>query len=260
MFDDFLERVFVNQGTVFFVALLILLALSEAGFRFGISIHRKHPKAEEGLSSSVHGAILGLLGLLLGFSFAMAVSRHDTRRSLAVEEANAIGTTWLRAPFLGEPQGTEVRALLRRYTELRLEASNSTDKDMPRLLMESNSIQNKLWDIASKAAIEKPDPLTVSFITTLNETIDLQASRLAAHRNHVPGTVWLLLLVVAGCGAWATGKISSVAGQRSIFNQIVFPLLISIVITLISDVDHPRTGFIKVSQQPIHELLDSMRQ
>lgn len=260
MFDVFLARLFINQWIVFILVLLILLVLGEAGFRLGIAVHRKSPRAAEGLSSSVQGAVLGLLGLLLGFSFAMAVSRYDARRSLAVEEANAIGTTWLRAPFLGEAQGSEIRTLLRRYTELRLEVSRASDDDIPKVLEESTTIQNRLWEIASKAAIEKPDPLSVSFITTLNEMIDLQASRLAAYRNHVPGSVWMLLLVVAGCGAWATGNISSVTGHRSIFNQITFPVLISVVITLISDVDRPHKGFIKVSQKPFHELLDSLRQ
>ena len=100
--------------------------------------------------------------------------------------------------------------------------------------------------------------MTATFITTLNETIDLQASRLAASRNHVPDAVWLLLMIVAGCGAWASGYGSGTVGHRSVFSQGVFPLLIAVVITLIADIDRPLRGMIGVSQKPLEELLESM--
>jgi hypothetical protein len=185
--DDFLTRLFVNQWMVFLLVALSLLVLGEAGFRFGAAARRRNPAAAEGHSGSVQGAVLGLLGLLLGFSFAMAVGRNETRRALTVDEANSIGTTWLRADFLDEPERTEVRSLLRRYTQLHLD-SHDVDggQDVAKLLAESTGIQNRLWAIARQAAAGKPDAVTVSFITTLNETIDLQASRLAARRNHVP--------------------------------------------------------------------------
>ncbi len=95
-------------------------------------------------------------------------------------------------------------------------------------------------------------------ITTLNETIDLDASRVAASRNHVPGVVWLLLMVVAGCGSWASAYGSGAVGPRSAFSQFVFPILIGIVITLIADIDRPQKGLIGISQVPLEELLESM--
>jgi hypothetical protein len=261
MLEDLLARVFFNQWSVFTVVSLLLLVLGEAGYRFGTAARKRNPGAAEGHSGSVQGAVLGLLGLLLGFTFAMAVGRHDNRRALAVEEANSIGTTWLRAPFLGEEPGVEARELLRRYTETHLaaHAAGHDEAALGKLLAEANGIQNTLWAMARTAAAEKPDAVTVSFITTLNEMIDLQSSRLAAHRNHVPGAVWLLLLVVAGCGAWASGYVCGGAGHRSTFNQVVFPVLIGVVVTLISDMDRPRKGFISVSQKPLQELLDSMK-
>ena len=89
--------------------------------------------------------------------------------------------------------------------------------------------------------------------------IDLDATRKAALRNHVPGAVWLLLLLVSGCGAWASGYGSGAGGLRSAFNQWVFPLLIGVVITLIADVDRPHQGLIGVDQQPMQDLFDSMQ-
>jgi hypothetical protein len=259
MIDEFLGRVFFNQWMVLGFVAALMLFLAEVGHRFGAAARRRNAEAAGG-HSNIQGAVLGLLGLLLGFSFAMAVGRHDTRRALAVEEANSIGTTWLRAEFLGEKHGAEARDLLRRYTEHHLKAYRTADKPATfrSHMDESTAIQNQLWMIASKAAAEKPDAVTASFITTLNETIDLQTSRLAASRNHVPGAVWLLLFIVAGCGAWASGYGSGTGGDRSIFSQVVFPLLIAVVITLIADIDRPLRGMIGVSQKPLEELLESM--
>jgi hypothetical protein len=261
MIEGLVSRLFFSQWAVFVLVSALLLLLAEAGYRLGLFARARNPDAASGHSGSVQGAVLGLLGLLLGFSFAMAVGRHDVRRSLAVEEANSIGTTWLRADFLGEKRGEEARKLLRRYAECHLQGHQSANdkKRFESLLAESNGIQARLWSIAREAAAEKPDAITASFITTLNETIDLQTSRLAASRNHVPGAVWLLVLIVAACGAWASGYGSGTGGQRSIFSQIVFPALIAVVITLISDIDNPLRGMIGVSQKPMEDLLESMK-
>ncbi|MGC4014135.1 MAG: hypothetical protein QM755_06385 [Luteolibacter sp.] len=261
MLDDFLARIFTSQWTIFLVASALLLILAEAGYRFGTMTRQRNPEAAEGHSGSVQGAVLGLLGLLLGFTFAMSVSRYDTRRALLVNEANSIGTTWLRAGFLGEPRTKEVRSLLKRYTEIRLEADEKSrnEQALRALVVESTNIQNALWAVAEHMAGEKPDAITASFITTLNETIDLQSSRLAARRNHVPGAVWLLLFTVAGCGAWASGYGSGTGGHRSAFSQLVFPLLIGVVVTLIADIDRPDKGLVGVSQQPMKDLLEGMK-
>ena len=261
MLEELLSNIFVNQWAVFGIVTLLLLALAEAGCRFGMASRRHNPEAAAGHSGSVQGAVLGLLGLLLGFSFAMAVGRYDLRRSLVVDEANAIGTTWLRADFLSAPHQKEVKELLKRYTRIKLEDGKAvtTLDATTRSRAEIARIQNALWSHADAAALEKPSPVTVSFITTLNETIDLDATCKAALSNHVPGAVWLLLLVVSGCGAWASGYGSGTGGLRSAFNQWVFPLLIGVVITLIADVDRPHRGLIGVSQQPMQDLLESMQ-
>ena len=260
MLENFLSNVFVNQWAVFVIVTVVLLALAEAGCRFGLASRHRNPEAAAGHSGSVLGAVLGLLGLLLGFSFAMAVGRFDVRRNLVVEEANSIGTTWLRAGFLPAPHQQEVKDLLKRYTRLKLEAGKATtERDATDgSKAEIAEIHKSLWAHADAAVTEKPTPVTVSFVTTLNETIDLDSSRRAAMRNHVPGGVWVLLLLVAGCGAWASGYSSGTDGLRSAFNRGVFPVLIAIVITLISDIDRPQKGLMGTNQEPLQELLDGM--
>ena len=261
MIEQTLAKIFVNQWAVVGLISAILLVLAEAGYRFGAFSRRKNPEGAQGHSGSVQGAVLGLLGLLLGFTFAMAVGRFDARRSLVVQEANSIGTTWLRTDFLPGPYKGQVRDLLIRYTQLKIAAFDATsDSDeLSGADSEIAGIHTRLWQNAGDAATERNTPVLATFITSLNETIDLDALRKAALRNHVPGAVWLLLLLVAGCGAWSSGYGSGTGGTRSVFNQLIFPALIAVVITLISDIDRAHKGIIGMSRTPLEELLESMK-
>ena len=259
MINELLARIFFNQWMVFFVTNSLFFLIAELGYRFGLAYHRRNPGVVSGDSGGIQGAVLGLLGLLLGFTFAMAVGRYDTRYALIVNEANSIGTTWLRTEFLQGQQRTEARDLLVRYAELKSLAT-STPNQTSEIREEIGGIQRKLWSIATKVATDSPTPITASFISTLNETIDFDASNLSAMRNRVPGAVWLLLLVVASSGAWVSGYGCGLAGLRSTFGQIIFPILIGIVITLISDIDRPQKGVIGLSKEPITNLLKSMRE
>ena len=115
-----------------------------------------------------------------------------------------------------------------------------------------------MWAEAVAAAAERPSPITASFIASLNETIDLEAKRIAAKRNHVPGAVWLLLLSVAGCGVWLVSYQAGTSGRHSILERFVFPILIAIVIAIITDIDTPRAGFISLDERPLLELNETM--
>jgi hypothetical protein len=243
------------------IVTLLLIALAEVGYRLGIAYRRRDVHAASGHSGSIQGAVLGLLGLLLGFSFAMSVGRFEARRDLLLQEANAIGTTWLRADFLPAPYDQQARDLLVRYTKLRINgfAAKEGTENYRQTRAEVVDIHRKLWRCADAAVEEKSTPAVVSFVTSLNETIDLDASRLAALRNRVPGAVWLLLLAVASCSAWASGYSSGVNDTRSIFSELAFPLLIGVVITLIADIDRPYKGLVGISQAPLEELLETIQ-
>jgi len=261
MIDQILSRIFVNPWVVLFIVSGMLLLLAEAGYRLGCAFRRRNPDAAQGRGGSVQAAVLGLLGLLLAFSFAMAVGRFDSRRALVVEEANSIGTTWLRTSFLPAPFKNEIRERLIQYTQIKLAAfDQETDRaDAPGTREEIARIHDEIWKSATYAAAERNTPVTATFITALNETIDLDATRRAALRNKVPGAVWLLLLTVAGCGAWASGHGSGTGGQRSIFNQVLFPVLIAVVITLVADIDRAHKGLIGINREPFENLLESMK-
>lgn len=205
--------------------------------------------------------MLTLLGLLLGFTFAMAVSRHDTRRELVVQEANAISTTALRARLLPEPHATNAGRLLREYVALRIQTHRETQfsQRFAALRKSSTDLHEGLWNEAVAAAAKQPTPITASFIASLNETIDLEATRIAATRNHVPGAVWLLLLCVAGCGMWLTGWEAGMARGHPFLARFLLPLLIAVAIALIADIDSPRGGLITLDERPLLELHDSLK-
>jgi hypothetical protein len=120
-------------------------------------------------------------------------------------------------------------------------------------------MQTELWKHATEAAKEAPNDITASFIESLNETIDTDAERIAAMRAGIPGGVWLLLIVVAAFGCVTTSYGAGAEGARTKLGSVFLPLLITVVIVLIFDISHPRVGLIRISQQPLVDLQQSIQ-
>ena len=259
MLDQIFSRIFSSQWIVFVTLVILLVGLSELAWRIGLARSRRKSKESKD-TGTVRSAVLALLGLLLGFSFAIAGARHEARRELLVEEANSIGTTARRAQLLPEPHAANVIQLIREYVPLRIEAHRETQfsERFATLRKRSAELQDRMWAEVVAAAAERPSPITASLIASLNETIDLEATRIAAKRNHVPGAVWLLLLCVAGCGLWLVSYQTGTSGRRSLLERFVFPLLVAIVITLITDIDTPRGGLISMDERPLLELNETV--
>jgi hypothetical protein len=248
------------DGRLIVVALIVLFLLAaEVGFRAGRR-HARRVADKEPQVGTIQGALLGLLALLLGFSFAMAQSRYDARRALVVDEANAIGTAYLRAQLLPKPEGPEIADALRRYVDVRLTRLRERVDEPPlrEVIKESERLHDYLWARAVRAAQQDPRPVTNLFITSLNEVIDLHAKRLAAFRNHVPDSVFLLLYFVAAVSMAVTGYAAGLGGHRSFWPTATTAVLIAIVIAVVMDLDRPRQGLITVSQQGMMDLRDSL--
>lgn len=260
---DFLDRLFFDEWIVFALPGAVLLLCAEVGFRLGRRAYDTHPEnhgARQGAVSGVQTAILGLLGLLLGFTFALATARYDVRRELIVKDANAIGTAYLRTSLLPEAHVAPVRELLRQYLSLRIVYFPLAD-DPAKLaegLQKSAGLQHQLWDHAVAAGKESPSAMTSLFIDALNATFDVEGERLAAAAARIPPVVWVLVLVVGALGCLTSSYLSGAAGARSPFSSFVLPLLIAIVITLIFDLMHPREGLIGLSQKPLADLQSSL--
>src|SRR5213080_883788 len=255
MLDQIFGQVFASQWLVFVALVILLVGLCELAWRIGLAGSRKKSEADKD-SGTVRSAVLALLGLLLGFSFAIAAARNEARRELLVEEANSIGMTARRAELLPQPHASNVVQLLREYVPLRIEAHREAQfsERFATLRKRTAELQDRWWTEAVAAAGERPSPITATFIASLNETIDLEAKRVAAKRNHVPGAVWLLLLCVAGCGLWLVSYQAGTSRCQSILERFVFPLLVAIVITLITDIDTPRGSLISLDERPLLEL------
>jgi hypothetical protein len=179
-----------------------------------------------------------------------------------LNEANAIGTTALRARLLPEPHRTEVLKLLREYVTIRLDVTRraASRTELLAAVDQSNRLQEALWQ-QTKAIAAKDSGLvpTGLFIQTLNEMIDNQAKRLAALRNRVPNTVMVALFAVATIAGAFAGYASGLDERRTRMPVYLMGLLIAGVILLIMDLDRPGTGFIDVSQQPMIDTAASIR-
>jgi hypothetical protein len=239
---------------VFVLFAVVSLALYEVGFRVGRWWQARTPGEQEGPTGVLVGSILALLAFLLAVTMGMASDRFDTRRGLVLDEANAIGTTYLRAGYLPEPASSRIRNLLREYVPLRI--STSDRATLAANIKRSQEVLSEIWGVTEEVArtTEKGD-ITALFIESVNETIDLNTSRVTAGIfARVPETIlWLLIggsvltLAVVGYSAGTTG-------QRSVLSAIVLVVALGAVITLVIDLDRPRDGFIVVSQQPLINL------
>ena len=182
MLDQIFGRFFSSQWIVFASLVILLVGLSELAWRMGLACSLKKSGAEKD-SSTVRSAVLALLGLLLGFSFAIAAARHEARRELLIEEANSIGTTARRAQLLPEPHAANVMQLLREYVPLRIEAhrEGQFSDQFATTRKRSAELQDRMWAEAVAAAAERPSSITASFVASLNQTMDLEATRIAAY-------------------------------------------------------------------------------
>jgi hypothetical protein len=248
----------IDYPSLVFLVLFTLFAISlEIGFRLG-SLRNANEDADlHEQAVGVRDGVVVLLSLLLGFTLAMALPRFDQRRELIVDEANAIGTTTLRAQTLPEPARTISLELLREYVGARIDFSeNAGSVEKLSIAMErTHQIQASLWQMAAEAAAKNPTPVTSIYITSLNEMIDLDSKRTAAVENRVPKPIWIMLFLM---GILACLSFGFSLRRRFILSMLVAPLMISIVMALIADLDTPNRGFIRVSQESMRRLQSDM--
>ncbi len=250
-----------NGLVVALVVLGLFLLAAEAGFRLGRRRHEPADERTKGHLGSLQGALLGLLALMLGFTFAMAMGRFDARKSLVLDEANAIGTTALRARLLPEAQRGEILPLLRSYVDARL-AFYDVGIDPVRLeetYSTAARLQEQLWQVAVRLAQEDPRSVPAGlFVSSLNETIDLSEKRRQALDNHVPEPVLVVVIGLAAVALGFVGHACGLDGPRRFASTALVSLLIALVILVILDLDRPRRGVIRVSQASMIRLKHSL--
>lgn len=239
------------------VALSLLFGMIlavELGFRFGK--HRKpRSAASAGMETgAIQGAMLGLLGLLLGFSFSGAAGRYMERQDLITREANAIGTAYLRAGLLDEPQRTALRSELATYVQERLEALKVIQYGMTDELIASvNAAHARIWSAAEEGVLAKP-AVTVAVLGPVNDVIDMHALRVAAGFRHLPGLVLALLVSCSLLALAVVGFALGFAGRRNPTMTTVLALLVAAALWTTIDLDHSRIGFVRVSDAALEQL------
>ncbi len=247
-----------NEVIINWLFFALMLTAIEAGFRLGRKFEARTPENVKSQISTVEAAILGILALLLGFTISMAVSRFEIRKQLVLEEADAIGTSSLRAQLLPAPAGPEIESLLRQYVNIRVQYGTAGN-DLARLddlNRQTWRLQAQFWTRAAAYAQQDPNPVKAGLLLqSLNLAIDLAEARWMAFQNHVPETVIYVNAAVGLLSAMLVGYSFGVNGRRNIFSMFMLSVSIALVLAVIIDLDRPRSGYIRVSQQPMIDLL-----
>jgi hypothetical protein len=247
-----------NEVVINWVFLALTLTATEVGFRLGRRFEARTPENIKSQIFTVEAGILGILALLLGFTMSMAVSRFEIRKQLVLGEADAIGTSSLRAQLLPAPAGPEISSLLRQYVNVRVQYG-AAGNDLARLEdlnKQTARLQTEFWTRAAAYAQQDPNPVRVGLLLqSLNQAIDLGEARWMAFQNHVPESVIYVNAAVGLLSAMLVGYSFGVNGRRNIFSVCMLAVSITLVLAVIIDLDRPRSGYIRVSQQPMIDLL-----
>ena len=197
----------------------------------------------------MEGAVYGLLGLLIAFTFSGAAERFAARRALVVQEANAIGTAYLRIDLLPEDAQPALRGLFRRYVDSRL-AAYAHLPDIEAAMAElgrSNALQAEIWKAAQEAAARSPiPPRSHLLLPALNEMIDITTTRLAATRTRPPIIILGMLIALTLLSALVAGYGMAEARRRHWLHPVVYALAMSVTLFVILDLEYPRLGVIRV--------------
>ncbi|HEU4391543.1 MAG TPA: hypothetical protein VFV34_27380 [Blastocatellia bacterium] len=244
--------------TVLVGTVVVLLLCVEIGYRLA-RYRREHAEGENEASvGAMVGSTLGLLAFMLAFTFSLAASRFEGRRQVLLDEANAIGTTYLRATMLAEPARSNCRNLLREYVDVRIEGAQPGKVEQA--IAMSVDLQNRLWSEAVAATEKDRSAVTGLFVQSLNEVIDLHAKRvMLGLRSRVPAVIWMVLYLLAVLAMTAIGYHQGLSRAKRSLAAVALTLAFSAVLVLVVDLDRPGEGLLKVSHQSMIDLQKSMR-
>jgi hypothetical protein len=256
------ERMFFFSLSSWLLALLILAVIGAAtlaGHVVGRSL-REHSGTLREPFGVLQGALLGVVGLILAFGLTLAVGRYQDRRAATVAEANAIGTTYLRAQLIEEPARSRSLEVLRRYTSLAVSVANEVPNSagMRRTTAAEGLLQRRLWRLAGQAMAGAPVASAPRlYVESLNSTIDQQSVRLSSLNNRVPGAVLTLEVVGAAVALGLLAVHISILG-RGLAPMLAAATLMTLLLLITFDLDRPTRGLIKVPSTPLENVRASM--
>jgi hypothetical protein len=240
---------------VFVVSLATCWLSAYVGFWLSKSKWKLQEKSRADFKFVLGGA-LTLLGLIVGFTFSMAVGRYEQRKNYEEEEANAIGTEYLRADLLAAPDAAIVRSLLTNYLSQRINDFKSRERPhYSQIDVETTRLQNRMWAAASGPATAQPTPVTALVVAGMNDVLNSQGYSQAAMRNRVPIEAWALLVIIS---MFCNLMIGYGAEEKAAFVLLVLPVVLSISLFLIADIDSPGGGLIHIRPYNLESLAESL--
>jgi len=241
---------------IFAISLLTFWGLAWVG----ATLRRNCPELRDSIHDDftfILGAALTLLGLIIGFTFSMAVSRYDQRKNDEEQEANAIGTEYLRAHLLPAGDAAKVQGLLRNYVDQRLlNYMSRNEAELKQINARTARLQNEMWSVVAATAEAQPTPMVALVVSGMNDVLNSQGYTQAAWLNRIPTAAWLLLLAIC---TFCNLLIGLAARGRSAFLLVILPVALAICLSLIADIDSPRRGFIHVHPLNLESLAASLR-
>jgi hypothetical protein len=232
---------------------------AEIGFRLGLWLQRRDPDSgKPPVSGTVVGGMLGLMAFLLAFTIGIVINQHNGRKAMVVTEANAIGTAYLRAGFLDEPDQMSVRDLLREYVELRLAAAEDAAL-FESTLTRSEEIHGELWSIVEDTVSQgRESDIMALVVASINDVIDVHSLRLAAVELRLPRLLGLVLYAATILSFLLVGVASSADKKRDSLAIFLFALAYVAVLMIVVDLDRAQQGLLTVSQSALSGLLQQM--
>jgi hypothetical protein len=225
----------------------------------GGSLRKKHGKLDENIHADFVfflSSTLTLLGLIIGFTFSMAVNRYDQRKGYEEQEANAIGTEYARADLLPTADAVKVRSLLSSYLDQRILLYTSRDeRQLRQINAQTTRLQDEMWSIVAKAAAAQPTPVASLILAGMNDVLNSEGYSQAARRNRIPLSAWTLLITLS---IFCNLMMGYGAHRRDAFLFLVLPVALSISLFLIADIDSPSRGLIRVQPENLGSVVESL--
>ena len=247
----------MNYPILFFLVSVAILWIAAQLGALLRSSRWQMPENEREDFGLVVTASLTLLGLIIGFTFSMAMTRYDQRKNYEEAEANAIGTEYVRADLLPAADARKVRSLLKAYAEQRVLFYKAGRSELGEINAKTAQFQNELWNALRTPTEASPTPITALVVAGMNDVLNSQGYTQAAWWNRIPAAAWILMITIAIFCNLLIGYCSHPAKPKS-FRFLIFSVIVSIAFLLIADIESPRGGVIRVIPQNLQSVYDSL--
>jgi hypothetical protein len=241
-------------GALSFLALWLAARLGATLSRAKRSVQRK---AREDFNT-IMATTLTLSGLIIGFTFSMAIGRYEQRKGYEEAEANAIGTEYLRVDLLQAADAAKLRSVLMSYLDARISFYVvGNGKELQEINIRTEQLQTELWSLVRDASVAQPTPLAALAVAGMNDVLNSQGYTQAAWWNRIPISAWILMLAIAAMGNLLIGYGAENDKAGSVL-LLVLPAVLSVSFLLIADIESPRGGIIRVAPQNLSSLAQSL--